>query len=209
MDLKGVIEVVMSKYKNKILELRKQGKSYIEIENILGCSRGTVSYHCGIGQKKKYKDRLKSYRNKNPIYKRMEGFLKKALAHKVKSCQMEYDNTKKNKRGRQIETKRNVDDFLEKFGPAFHCYLTGEKINLNEPKSYQFDHIIPISQGGESSLDNIGLTTKGANVSKNGMMLEEYVELCKRILEHNGFEVKLIDKGKLDSLYALGKRIEE
>lgn len=32
--------------KLKILELRREGKSYREIENILNCSRGTVSYHC-------------------------------------------------------------------------------------------------------------------------------------------------------------------
>ena len=32
--------------KQKILELREQGKSYNEISKILGCSKGTVSYHC-------------------------------------------------------------------------------------------------------------------------------------------------------------------
>ena len=36
----------MSKYKEDIIRLRKQRKSYREIENDLGCSRGTVAYHC-------------------------------------------------------------------------------------------------------------------------------------------------------------------
>jgi hypothetical protein len=32
--------------KEKILELRKKGLSYNEIKNILGCSKGTISFHC-------------------------------------------------------------------------------------------------------------------------------------------------------------------
>lgn len=32
--------------KENILKLRKEGKSYNEIRNILGCSKGTISYHC-------------------------------------------------------------------------------------------------------------------------------------------------------------------
>jgi DNA-binding CsgD family transcriptional regulator len=49
----------MSKYKQDIIRLRKQGKSYREIENELGCSKGTIAYHCkqegleDIGKKKK------------------------------------------------------------------------------------------------------------------------------------------------------------
>jgi DNA-binding CsgD family transcriptional regulator len=34
--------------KNDIIELRNQGKSYREIQKILGCSRGTINYHCRI-----------------------------------------------------------------------------------------------------------------------------------------------------------------
>ena len=34
------------KLKLEILELRKQGKSYREIENILNCTRSTISFHC-------------------------------------------------------------------------------------------------------------------------------------------------------------------
>ena len=32
--------------KDEILQLRAQGKTYSEIEVILGCSRGVISYHC-------------------------------------------------------------------------------------------------------------------------------------------------------------------
>ena len=32
--------------KLKILDLRRQGKSYREIEDILNCTRSTISFHC-------------------------------------------------------------------------------------------------------------------------------------------------------------------
>lgn len=36
--------------KEDILRLRKEGKSYNKIKELLGCSKGTISYHCGAGQ---------------------------------------------------------------------------------------------------------------------------------------------------------------
>jgi hypothetical protein len=36
----------MSEYKDEIIRLRKQGKSYREIESELDCSKGTIAYHC-------------------------------------------------------------------------------------------------------------------------------------------------------------------
>lgn len=41
------------KYEKDILELHGQGKSYREISLLLGCSKGTISYHLGMGQKEK------------------------------------------------------------------------------------------------------------------------------------------------------------
>ena len=49
------------KHKEKILELRSQGLSYEEIKNRLGCSKGTIAYHCGNHQKEKNKDRYKQF----------------------------------------------------------------------------------------------------------------------------------------------------
>lgn len=47
--------------KEKILKLRKEGKTYDEIKEILKCSKGTISYHCGENQKEKARIR----KNKN------------------------------------------------------------------------------------------------------------------------------------------------
>ena len=48
--------------KEDILSLRKQGYSYREIQNIVGCSRGTISYHCNKDSKKNTLKRQKQVR---------------------------------------------------------------------------------------------------------------------------------------------------
>jgi hypothetical protein len=47
----------MDSIKNKIIELRKEGKTYTQIQNELKCSKGTVSYHLGKGVKEKQNKR--------------------------------------------------------------------------------------------------------------------------------------------------------
>ena len=50
--------------KEQILELKDQGYSYNQIKEKLGCSKGTIAYHIGIGQKDKTIERNSSRRNK-------------------------------------------------------------------------------------------------------------------------------------------------
>ena len=38
------------KLKEQIIELKSQGHSYNIIKEKLGCSKGTISYHVGVGQ---------------------------------------------------------------------------------------------------------------------------------------------------------------
>ncbi len=48
----------MGKYFEKIIELRKQGKTYKEICNELNCAMSTVSYHCKLNKMGGHGDRL-------------------------------------------------------------------------------------------------------------------------------------------------------
>jgi hypothetical protein len=50
--------------KEQILELKASGHSYLEIKNKLGCSKGTICYHLGIGQKDKTGTRRRDGRNR-------------------------------------------------------------------------------------------------------------------------------------------------
>lgn len=44
-------------HKDNILTLHAQGKSYRQIQEILGCSKGTIAYHLGKGQREKTRAR--------------------------------------------------------------------------------------------------------------------------------------------------------
>jgi len=70
-----------------------------------------------------------------------------------------------------------------------YCYLTGEKIDLDKTETYSLDHIIPLSRGGTRSIENMGLTIRCANQAKNSMLVVEFLELCKKVLIYNGYEV--------------------
>ena len=80
-------------------------------------------------------------------------------------------------------------DVIKKFGWITKCYLTGETIDLKNPTSYQFDHVVSIAKGGPSTLDNLGICIPEANQAKHDMSIDELLVLCKKILEHHNYEV--------------------
>ena len=55
-------------HKENILRLRAEGKSYRQIQQILGCSKGTIAYHLGSGQKDKTKERTNRSRTRHSRY---------------------------------------------------------------------------------------------------------------------------------------------
>ena len=61
--------------KEDILRLRSIGYTYNEIQKELGCSKGTISYHLGYGQKQKTKARSQKRREeiRNLIRSHKEG----------------------------------------------------------------------------------------------------------------------------------------
>lgn len=64
------------KHKDEIIRLHKEGKSYSQIQSVLGCSKGTIAYHLGSGQKDKTRERSKRNRT---IQKRKLWNLKEQL----------------------------------------------------------------------------------------------------------------------------------
>ena len=73
---------------------------------------------------------------------------------------------------------------LDKIGKNPICYLTGRKINLKKPETYQLDHIIPTSKGGTNDLSNLGICLKEANQAKGDLTIKQLRKLCAEILTH-------------------------
>ena len=69
--------------KEKILELRLKGYNYNQIKKEVGCSKGTISYHCGEGQKEKTKFRTTKRRG-NPLVGKINRFCNKKKNHEDK-----------------------------------------------------------------------------------------------------------------------------
>lgn len=173
----------MTKHKDDILRLRDEGKSYGEIQKELGCSKGTIAYHLGEDQKVKTLNRTKKHREQSPLIKKCDAFknckVKKNFLHRVNA---EFKNSN------QI-FDYNYKDVLDKFNENPVCYLTGRPIDLNCPQTYHLDHIVPRCKGGDNSLENLGFTCKEANQAKSGLLLEDFISLCKDILEFQGYNV--------------------
>ena len=78
-----------------------------------------------------------------------------------------------------------IQEFLDKVGDHPICSLTGRSIDLMKPASYQLDHIVPRSKGGDNSLDNCQLTCKEANQAKHNLTKKEFLQLCKEVVDYH------------------------
>ena len=158
----------------KILELREKGYSYQQIQKTLNCSKSTISYHLGFGQKSKAIGRAKNQRKLMPWLNKTERFLK------------EFDGKKITYNKRGDFNRKKLTDYISKIEK---CYLTGRPIDINDFNTYEFDHIVPRKLGGESSFDNLGICRPEANRAKSDLTLEEFISLCKDVLLNFGYQV--------------------
>lgn len=61
----------------------------------------------------------------------------------------------------------------------FRCSLSGMKLT---PKIARLDHKVPVSKGGDDSVDNLQWVHEEINRMKGTMDNLEFLELCKRIV---------------------------
>ncbi len=191
----------------QIIALREQNKTYDEIATELECSKGTIAYWVGEGQKAKWQNRYdKTQATASGVLKRKIARFKTETSFEI-NTELKRETSSARKATRIISDKlgefakikqennklsnRNVkdrefnfQDIIDKFGEETVCYLTGDSIKLNEPHTYQLDHIIPRSRGGTNSIDNLGITSTTVNLAKRNMTPEEFVELCRKVVAY-------------------------
>ncbi len=189
--------------KEKILQLRSEGKTYNEIVDIVGCSKSTISYHCGDGQKEKSINRKKQNRKKqHPILRKIENFkARKSLKNKTEKfqCRVSKNNFLK-ENGSCYTSMKNIEinfypnDVINKFGIDPKCCLSGRQIDWEDGSTYELDHIIPVSLGGDNSLENLQILNKEINRAKCNLTDEEFLQLCKEVLEYQGYKVEKLPR---------------
>lgn len=185
--------------KTDILDLRSQGRTYDQISEELGCSKGTISYHLGSGQKNKQLDRNKRFRATRVFGSHLMNFRASDPRRNIETfddatVESSYDKRLRDKandfqKGSQVSDKFTYSEVVSKIGEAPVCYLSGRPIDLTNPRSFHFDHVVPRTKGGKNSLDNLGITAREANIAKSNLSVEELLELCTDILTHNGYTV--------------------
>lgn len=78
----------------------------------------------------------------------------------------------------QVATPAELMKLLKQ--QEYRCALTGEKLT---PNTAELDHKTPKSKGGEDSLPNLQWLDKTVNRMKGRMTVEEFVAVCKRVVQ--------------------------
>jgi CRISPR/Cas system Type II protein with McrA/HNH and RuvC-like nuclease domain len=176
--------------KEDILNLRDLGLSYNEICKKLGCCKSNICYYVNPDRKSKQLEKQRKDRKKqHPFQRKLERFILKDYKTASKKNTLEWRKKVTNKisdfrkSNRENSPNFTVEDVVAKYSENPKCYLTGESIDIYNPSEYHFDHIVPVSRGGDNTLENLGICTKKVNMAKNDLTPEEFIELCKQVVK--------------------------
>lgn len=151
----------------KMKKLKADGKSFTEIAAEMNCSVDTVKYHL--------------------IKNRKGQILKQCEKDKFKYC---LALKRRQFLGRKKGVHRfSLEELKSKIGNDPRCYLTNESIDLSRPDTYSLDHKLSIARGGGSELENAELIKLDVNLAKHTKTVEEFLDLCRRVLINNGYDV--------------------
>ena len=174
----------------KIYKLRDSGYSYSKICKELNCAKSTVSYWCGKDQAEKTRKRKERFKLwELSMIRKCERFRNAKDSHFYVKV-IDKDWNQKMRSAVSFFCKRagmknwGYKEVLNKFGYVTHCYLTGTPIDFTKD-DWSPDHIIPIAQGGDGSLDNFGVTIPIVNQMKNNQTPEEFIDMCEKVVRYN------------------------
>ncbi len=92
----------------------------------------------------------------------------------------------------KVMSKNNLNDrslhvqlYNKLIEQDFKCYITGRELVLGLNAS--LDHVIPRSKDKELSkkIDNLKWCDKSVNFVKRDLTIDEFISLCRDVIEHN------------------------
>lgn len=181
----------MNSLKEKIKELRIQNKTYKEIMFELGICKSTVNYHCSDSAKEQNKKRKMKFKRLNPLAIKVDAF-KRRLRNQVGRFQHRIENVGEGKLKEYSASNLTFHwkDVFELVKTNPKCYLTGDSLDIEEINGIALDHKIPVSKGGNNSLENLGICSSQANRCKTDQTVDEHIEYCKKVLTNFGYKIE-------------------
>lgn len=184
----------------KIIELRKLGYSYNKIQFELKCSKGAIAYYINPNEKNNCKKRTIKNRATILLSKKVFDFTNKTLKEQKILIKKERTLNQRlsikimkfnciNHKGAKMKSKFTVEELKERIKNVKCCELSGRPLDITNTTSWHLDHKIPVSRGGDNSLDNVAILAKEVNFAKHNMTNDELIQLCKDILIFNGYKI--------------------
>lgn len=79
-------------------------------------------------------------------------------------------------------TTANVLQLLEWQG--YRCALTGRPLT---PETASLDHVVPVRDGGEHTIENVQVLHKDVNRAKSTMTHQQFIKLCREVVDQVAF----------------------
>ena len=192
----------MTELNKQIIALREKGLSYNQIAKKLNCAKSTVSYALSPKTRRLAKEKqARLPRHEKLLRHRIYAF--KNTTHTTTQPPWYISQTPR-QISKAITNKSytfqrtmtfNYKDVYAKYGDHFPCALTGRPIDFNKPHTYEYDHILPTSRGGDNTLSNMQIVCPEVNRAKQNLTDDEFLELCKEVVIHHGHKIyKPVDK---------------
>jgi len=126
--------------------------------------------------------------------------LKKELENRVKNLSLESD-----------VKEELLNRFLEWYDVGFLCYYCGVKMELKfgTDQSFSIDHVIPQSQGGKDTVENLKFVCWRCNMMKKDKGVNWFMRNLKLLQERRKKRIRTIELSKAIKSSVKDKRVRE
>lgn len=194
------MKIITPEQVTAIQAMRANQVGYRTIAKALGIPTSTVRYWADPDKAKRDgAARKRAWFSRHPMLGKINCYRSRKL---IGSKTRDFQRRVAGHLAPQVTSTFTLDDVLDKVGNAPCCYLSGRLIDINQPETYAFDHIVPVAQGGENTLANLGLLHADINRMKSDKTPDECIAIMIEVLTHHGYVVsKKMEEGNAAAAY--------